>query len=87
MPFFNTPAAASSCCVLGDKNRVSAHWSLLAVVCRFRRSNSVANKIAGMGTDAIGKAAIAYYMVREAVGRKLENMEENTPAVQEEKTE
>ena len=36
---------------------------------------------------AIPFAAIAYYMVREAVGRKLENMEENTPAVQEEKTE
>lgn len=36
---------------------------------------------------AIPFAAIAYYMVREAVGRKLEKMETEKPAVQDEATE
>ena len=53
VPFFNTVAAAGGGCVLSNKNRMPSHWGLFAIICRFCRSNSIPNKIAGMRVNLI----------------------------------
>ncbi len=48
MPFFKTTAAATGCCMLRYKNRVTSKRGLLAIIFRYRWRQAFCDKVFGV---------------------------------------
>ena len=44
--------------MLGNKNRMTAHWCLTTVVFRIRRSQAILNKLSGVNDDDVESSLI-----------------------------